>query len=182
MVAALDQYREALDLLGPTAPAAERQRLEGLQTTLHREQAVLQAFADRVTEDYDAVFVAAVQRAIADVDGEVEECRRQELEPMRPPTDGTVEPPARRPQCESKDLNGVLAGVVDADRVLATALDEIVGREWPTITIPAEPQAPIGRGERWLRVRDLMSAAANGPLYTIDRAAADARARIAATL
>ncbi|MCB9684494.1 MAG: hypothetical protein H6738_05200 [Alphaproteobacteria bacterium] len=183
VAAALRQYREALDLLGSQAPAAERERLEKLQTAFQREHAVLQAFADRVIEDYDTAFVAAVQRAVEGVDGEVMECEARVMPASTGPRIPGMKPQSEpNPDCVGEDLNAKLAAVVDADPELAAAIEEILGRKWPVLTVAAEPQAPIGSGERWLRVRDLMVAGAQGPLRAIDRADDEARLRFEAAI
>jgi hypothetical protein len=180
LAAALRQYREALDLLGDRAPAAERDRLEALEKEYQRQHAVLQAFADQVVADYDGVFTAAVDRAVAGIKGEVEQCAATIRKGPNLPGMPTRE--EKNPDCHGEDLNGKLAASVDQDAALKAAIDEILNRPWPTVQLDSAAQAPIGGQARWISVRELMVAAARGPLQSIDQADDEARGKIDAAI
>lgn len=183
LAGALRQYREALDLLGPAAPAAERERLERMEHTFQREHAVLQAFADQVVDDYDAAFMAAVERAVTGLGGEVRQCEAEVVTATSGPRIPGMKPASQpNPDCVGENLNARLAAVVDADPALTAAIDQILARSWPSLTVDAEPQAPIGPSGRWLWVRDLMVAGARDALTAIDRADDDARAKFEASV
>lgn len=162
---ALRDYREALDLLGDRAPAAERERLEELQKTFNRQRATLQAFAETLLEDVDGEFRAAVERAVASVPGEVTVCEGEVADGPRVP--GMRQRTRPNPDCTGDDLNDALAGKVDADPALRRALREIVAVEWPALDLPSEPQAPVGGGARWISVHALLRQGAAGTLKRI---------------
>src|SRR5688572_10535987 len=54
LAGAVREDQEAVDLLGPRAPAAERDRLDAARHEFQRQHAVLQQFADELISDYDA--------------------------------------------------------------------------------------------------------------------------------
>jgi hypothetical protein len=185
LAAALRQYREGLDLLGSRAPAPERERLEQLEKVFQRQHATLQVFADRLVADYDGAFMDAVGRAVAARGGEVVECEATLAQGGGP--GGRVLPgvPSRRvpnPDCAGEDLNAALAAAVDADGALEAQVAEILGRDWPEVGVEPAAQAPVGGGERWIEVRDLMMAGAREPLQAIDRRDDEARGRIEAAI
>ncbi|MEQ1502080.1 MAG: hypothetical protein ABMB14_07605 [Myxococcota bacterium] len=165
VAAALREYRESLDLLGDAAPAAERERLDQLEQEFQRQHAVLQAFADQLVGDYDAAFMAAVDRAVK-ARGEVEQCPSTVR--AGPSIPGIPPKVAPNPDCHGADLNASLASTVDTDPELGAALDEILGRPWPTVAVDRTPQAPIGGGARWLGVHDLVVAGARAELQDIE--------------
>lgn len=174
---ALQDYREALDLLGAKAPAAERARLDDLERQFARENATLQAFADALVGDYDREFRAAVDRALAKK-GAVEECPATVQK--GPPLPGVPSKP--NPDCHGKNLNEELARAVDGDKALEASLDALLAREWPTITVSAAAQAPVGGAERWIAVRDLVRQGAADRLTVIRREDDDQRTEIEAAI
>lgn len=180
LAVALRQYREALDLLGTRAPEVERERLEALEKTFGRERAALDAFANTIITDYDLVYMAAVQRALAAHGGEIEECEDQQ--PVGPAMPGMPSRTQKNPDCHGPELNGSLAQSVDSDPELKAALDEILSRPWPTITIAVQQAAPVGGGDRYLLVRDLFVAGAKATLKAIDQEDDDARMKIEAAI
>jgi hypothetical protein len=181
--AALRQYRTALDLLGDRAPAAERERLDALERDYQRQYAVAQAFADDLVGSFDAAFQAAVDEAVAGAGGAVE-CEATVSSGPRIP--GMPAKRTANPACQGKDLNADLAAAVDADPALKAAIDEVVGRPWPEVALPPEPQTPIPAGpaaaERWLSVHDLMMAGAREALQAVELRDDEARDAIEAKL
>ena len=154
LAAALRHYRESLDLLGDRAPQAEWKRLERLEQQYHRQEAVLQRFADALVEDFDTAMVGAMGRALKPFPN----ATRCEAEvpvpgPRIPGMPGRTSP---NPECKGIDLNAKVAARMDSDPQLAPILREIFAREWPNITVDGIPQPPIGDGvERWVGVRVL---------------------------
>lgn len=179
LAAALREYQEALDLLGSRAPAAERERLEGLQHEFQRQHAVLQQFADELIADYDTVFMSAVERAVV-ARGEVVQCAAELRQ--GPSLPGVPSRTVPNPECTGENLNASLASTVDADPALEAGLADILSRPWPTLALESAQQAPIGGGERWLSVRDLMVAGVRDRLRAIDLHDDEARDRIDAAI
>jgi hypothetical protein len=163
---ALVAYEQSLDLLGDAAPTEERERLSALRTQYNREFAQLQAFADAVIEDFDTEFTTAMERALAP-HGTAEICER--LVPAGRTLPGMPARLEKNPNCKGEDLNGVVAGAMDSDLVLKTAVAEITGAVWPTIDLDQTPQAPIGPSDAWIDVHKLINALAREPLREIDR-------------
>lgn len=164
---ALNDYREALDLLGDAAPAEERERLERLEQDFHRQHARARAFADVLVEDFDVVFTDALERAVEGLGVEVTACEREipdgpQVPGMRPRT-------KQNPACQGKDLNAEIAARMDADPTLQAELADILSIPWPTLDLPAEPQPVLGGGERSLQVRALLQQGAPRALADISR-------------
>jgi hypothetical protein len=176
---ALREYREGLDLLGDRAPAAERDRLEALEKEFQRQHAVLQDFADRLVADYDQAFTTAVERAVK-AKGEVVEC--QATIRSGPALPGVPSREQKNPDCQGEDLNAALAATVDADAALKAAVEEVLARPWPELGLASEAQAPVGGGERWIAVRDLLLAGARPKLQQIEAADDEARMKIDAAI
>jgi hypothetical protein len=170
---ALSAYEEGLDLLGPAAPAGERARLDELRTSFNRERAQLEAFAGYMIEDFDAVFVASLERGVNALGGELTEC--EAMIPMGPSMPGIRPRYEANPACAGEDVNAKLSALMDSDPILRKEIDEILRLEWPAITIPAAPQPVIGGAERYVGVRPLMRQGANAAMTAIDRADEDAR-------
>lgn len=181
--AALREYRVALDLLGDRAPATERARLESLEAVHARNHAALSGFADQLVTDYDTAFTAAVERAAA-ARGPVTRCAAHV--PVAGGGPRIPGAPARwqaNPECKGADLNAALAAAVDADAGARAAIDEILQRPWPLGEVPSpEAMAPVGGGERWLRVVDLLRAGARGALARVDADDDDARDAVEAKM
>lgn len=176
---ALRQYREALDLLGPQAAPAERERLAALEKDYHRQEAILQAFADDVVDDFDTQMRAAVERALVSL-GEVQRCIDQI--PDGPQVPGLRPRSKDNPECVGPNRNQQVATAMDADALLARAVDGLLARAWPEVTLPSEPQAPTDGAGRWLLVRHLLVAGARDQLRAIDNADDEARMEIGAAL
>jgi hypothetical protein len=179
LAVALRHYREALDLLGDRAPQAERERLEAIEKSFHRQEAELQAFADALVGDFDGAMRGAMERAAASY-GEAMRCQGQIAAGPRVP--GMPVKTQKNPECQGRDLNADIAAAMDADAELKAVVDEVLGREWPAVTFPEEPQAPVGAGEQWLSVRDLLVAGARDALRAIDREDDQARMAVEAAL
>lgn len=141
LAAALRSYEEALDLLGPDAPAAERARLDALDRVFRREVSVLQRFTSESLDGFESAFVSAMQRAIG---GQaLVECHASQTArgPRMTPRFGGAGP--EPVQCEGEDANQRLARAMDADPVLKAELDQILTRPWPELTLDVVPQAPV---------------------------------------
>ncbi len=181
--AALREYRVALDLLGDLAPAAERARLEALETAHARNHAVMSDFAGALVEDYDVALTAAVERAAA-ARGPVVICQAEIPAPQSGPRiPGAPPKRVKNPACVGADLNAALAAAVDADAAAVAAIDGILARPWPAPSgIDLAPQAPVGAGERWLRPVDLLRAGARGALAALASADDDARDEVEAAM
>jgi len=173
----LVQYEEALDLLGDRAPADQRERQAALEKAFHREKAVLQAFAGTMMDDFDSEFSAALDRVAPD---DAVAC--QTMIPTGKALPGMPAPMKKNPECPGEDLSARLAQKIDQDPALKTAIDEILALEWPQVTVPDTPQAPVGPSERWIAVQPWFRAVAPSRLKAIDRADEDARLPIEAAL
>jgi hypothetical protein len=177
---ALREYREGLDLLGASASAAERDRLDQLEKDFERQRVVLQTFADELVADYDEAFMAAVQRALTTHGGEIEECLDKIAD--GPAIPGMTAREKKNPDCHGPDLNSSLATTVDSDPELTASLTEILARPWPAVALEHAPQAPVGGTERWLLVRELFVAGTREELKAIDQEDDQARMRIEAAI
>ncbi|TNE84320.1 MAG: hypothetical protein EP330_29315 [Deltaproteobacteria bacterium] len=175
---ALTTYEENLDLLGSRAPEGARERLDTLRTTYGREQAELQSFAGALMEDFDTVFTAAMERAVAAYP-DAQMCARTVRKAGLPGMPGKEE---ANPECQGDDLSADIAKAMDGDAQLAAQVDELLAREWPTMTSPEDAQAPIGASERWVTVDRFFGEAAGETLRAIRQADEDARLPIAAAL
>lgn len=174
VAAALREREEALDLLGDRIPEGARSRHAELERNYNRDFARLEKFANYMVEDFDGVFLAALERARQAVDPQAEECMARV--PLGPSMPGIPQRYQDNPECTGENLNARLAGVMDADPILRAELDEILALEWPEIRVPAEPQPIIGDGSRYVRVLPLFQQGAGEALRAITRA--DDKARI----
>jgi hypothetical protein len=180
LATALREYREGLDLLGASASAAERERLDQLEKAFERQRVTLQTFADELVADYDEAFMAAVKRALATHGGEIEECPDQVAD--GPSIPGLPSRARKNPDCHGPDLNVSLATTVDSDSELTASLSEILSRPWPAVALERAPQATVGGTDRWMLVRDLFVAGAREELKAIDQEDDQARMRIEAAI
>jgi len=176
---AFTEYELSLDLLGAAAPAAERARLDALRKTYNRERAQLESFASYMLEDFDAVFLAAMDRAVATHKGATECEAMVQKGPSMPGIKPRYE---KNPECTGEDLNAEIAAAMDRDPALAAAVKEILTVEWPALTTGAEAMAPIGGADRWVSVSALLSKGAAGALAAIDREDDAARTPLAAAI
>ena len=169
---ALKAYGLALDLLGTRAPQAERDRFIDLNKTFNRQFAVLQAFANDATDRFDKAFEDSLARALKSEPGAVE-CQGQI--PAGRALPGMPAPTAKNPACKGDDLNMKIAGIMDADPALKAAVDAVLKDPWPSVDLATVAEAPVGGGDRSVRVDLLVQAVAKNALATIDAADADAR-------
>ncbi len=139
---ALNDYQVALDLLGEAAPEGEQAHLDGLKTKFAREQATLQGFVGDLIDEFDGTFVASMERAIAANEGTATECEARVAVGRQLP--GMPSRTEVNPDCTGDDLNGSIAATMDADPALAPAVDALMAREWPQLTIPQEARAATG--------------------------------------
>ena len=171
---ALQEYRESLELLAVRAPAEEWARLGELETRYHREEAALQGFADDMVTNFDQAMVDAMERALEPHEGAVR-CEANIPVQGGPRVPGMART-TQNPDCTGENLNEAIATAMDADEELGAALGDILGREWPEVTLEPEPVAPVGEGmDRYVSVRGLVSAVAGKRLKAI--AAEDDRMR-----
>lgn len=170
---ALNDYREALDLLGGAAPPLEYERLDILEQSFHRQHAVAQAFADTLIEDFDHVFSAARERAVADLGATVVTCEREIPDGPRVP--GMRPRTRKNPECVGADLNAAIAAKMDEDPVLDTALAEILAIPWPTTQLPVEAMRLEGDAGQFIDVHTLFRTGAGVALGRIARDDDDAR-------
>jgi len=163
---ALNEYREALDLLGSRASDVEQTRHGELLRAYAKEEAAIQFVADGVVEDFDSAMVAAMDRAISQL-GEVQRCKaRLQTGPRLPGMPVREEP---NPECEGRELNDDIAKAMDADAELKATVDAVLSRPWPSVTLEQAPQAPIGDDvTEWVLVHDLLVGGAQGALELID--------------
>ncbi|MCB9671802.1 MAG: hypothetical protein H6734_20160 [Alphaproteobacteria bacterium] len=173
---ALQDYEEALDLLGPAASEAERARLHALTRQYNRELAVLQAAVDRLVGGFDAAFVASMERALAKHPGAVR-CERDVA--TGPSIPGLGARTQRNPACQGDDLNSAIAAVMDADPRLAADLD-VLDAALPGFTLEPVPTSIVA--DRWIGVAPFFQAAAGKALKGIRRADEEARLPIEAAI
>ena len=172
---ALQDYEEALDLLGERASAAERDRLAELERRYHRDLAVLQAAVDELVGGFDAAFSSSLERALADHPGAVR-CEREVASGPSIPGLG-----ARRktnPACQGEDLNATLARALDADPRLVASLDTLP-TELPGFGLTVEP---MPGPERWVGVAPFFQAVAGSRLRAIRHEDETARLPIEAAI
>ena len=154
LATALQHYRESLELLGVRAPATDWARLDELETRFHREEATLQGFADDLVGNFDQAMVDAMDRALASHEGAV---RCEATIPVEggPRVPGMAPRSKPNPDCTGPNLNADIAAAMDADEELGAALDEILGQDWPVITVEPTAMAPAGEGMggRYVSVR-----------------------------
>lgn len=167
---ALDDYQTGLDLLGDSATADDIARLQALKKRFARERAVLQAFATTMMEDFDTEFQAALTRALP---ADAVQC--QARVPTGPALPGMPAPMEDNPDCTGDDLNPTLGAALDADPALNASIDEILGLEWPAISLDQTPRSAVGDAEQWVAITPWFGAAAGNALKAIDRRDAEAR-------
>ena len=175
LAAALANYEVALDLLGDQAPAAERTRQASLQDAFNRDFAVLQAFTNEQLDGFENAFVGAMQRALEGLDAV--ECRPtgKRSGPRLAPRFGGSAP--EEVTCEGQDLNKQIASQMDADPQLEADLGLILEREWPELTVDAQPQAPIdAAAQHVIPVQPFFALGAADAMEAISEADDDARA------
>jgi hypothetical protein len=172
---AILEYEEALDLLGPDAPAAEREHLAELESDFKSLRLEVQLFAETLVGDYDSAFRRAVARAAGPSFYELQECQAHiEVEGTSMP--GLPADTIDNPACEGPNLNATLAAKADADPELKADLDEIVARPWPQIAATVAPRPVLGGEPRWVSVRAVVAGVAGESLEGI--ASSDALARM----
>lgn len=165
---ALQQYRVSLELLGTRAPQAEWDRLAALEKQYHREEAVLQAFADELITDFDTTMKGALDAALAAHPGATR-CRA-EIEVPGPRVPGMRARTKPNPDCEGENLNAALATAMDGNAELVADISEMLALEWPGVTLEESPQRAVGEGVvRWVNVRALATTVAPGQLKAIER-------------
>ncbi len=177
--AAVRAYRVAIDLVGPAAPAADRERLLALEADYFAQHNRAQAFLDGLVLAFDDAFSHAVEVAVAGAKAG-EPCERmipvgRQLPGIRP----RVEP---NPACTGEDLNPAIAAAVDADAELGATLDQLLGQTFPGIALESKAMSAIGPGDRWLAVDVLFTQGAAEALSAIDKADDEARVEIEAAV
>ena len=94
----------------------------------------IQAFVDVFTDDFQATFEAAVERALPEVGAglQVEQCKATGIHAL-----------LGHSQCEGQDLNAALAARLDEDPVLRAQVEEILAIPWPEFKLGGSPQQAI---------------------------------------
>ena len=154
---ALNQWEEALDLLGETGKHDRPGHTLAVEK-YQQEFAILDDFANTMAEDFDKTVTAAMEKAITKVAPEAVECVGKI--PTTRPLPGMRVPTKDNPDCSGVNHNQAIAQSLDTDETMISQLDEILGRSWPTITIPQQPQPPTA-GEHYI---DLLSFFETGAL------------------
>lgn len=175
---ALTVYEENLDLLGDRAPATERERHAELKKAYGREKASLAAFAGDLMGDFDQVFTEAMERAVG-AHPDAVMCERMLSKGGLP---GMPAKQESNPECKGDDLSASIAAAMDADAVLSGAVDELVARNWPVVTTPADSQAPLSDAPTWISVDGLFKQTHKDALRSLRQQDEDARLPIAAAL
>ncbi len=167
---ALRDYRTALDTLGARAPAAERERLLGLEEAYNVQFLTLQAYADGAVQDTEDVFLAALERATKAAGISEPPCEKSRPRGGRhlPGMPVHLEP---NPDCVGEDANPGLAARIDADAVLTAFVDAALVVEWPALGLSdVEPVKPIGEGTRTISVIAVLRAVVAKALTAVDKA------------
>ncbi len=176
---ALNDYQVALDLLGDAAPNGEQAHLDQLKTTFAREQATLQGFVGDLIDEFDGTFVASMERAIAANNGTATECEGRVAVGRQLP--GMPSRTEVNPDCVGEDLNASIAAAMDADPALAPAVEELMTREWPALTISQEARTATG-GTAVVPVLPFAERVMTDTLRRINRADDEARLPVEAAL
>jgi len=109
------------------------------------------AFQERFSADgqaYESIFMAALERAVADLTAElggaVVECAGQSASPF-----SLTGPGGATKACAGEDLSARIAAAWDRDPVLASALDELTSAPWPELpSYESEESALPQTGEK----------------------------------
>lgn len=167
LAGALLHFEASLDLLGDQAPDTQRARQLALRKEFDRQRAILQDFAQGQLDGFDALFGAALERALAGT--QATECRGQapglRMGPQR----------ARPEACVGEPINEALAARMDADPQLSSGLRALLDAPWPTLTLDVRPQEAVGTGTATLDVLDWIRGGAGAALQAIEATDADAR-------
>jgi hypothetical protein len=180
VAAALTEYQVALDLLGPDAPASDRAALASLEASFAREQEALQGFVDETVDAFDGTFRAAMERALVAHPGEELRCEGRIA--AAPPLPGLPVRTRENPDCAGADLNAAIAAAMDADPELEAAVDALLARPWPGITVAAEAGEAVGEGARAIPVLPFARHTLGGLLGDVARAQEEALLPVEAAL
>ena len=146
MATALNQYEEALDLLG--SPQAHQTHFTDIRTQFNREFAVASAFVHTMLDDFDSEFSKSLDKALrSHKNAEVCQALRPVGGRALPGIRTRMEP---NPDCKGANLNSSLAKAMDADPKLASSVKEILSLEWPHVGQPDTGQPPVGDGDVWI--------------------------------
>lgn len=178
--AALVDYRLALDLLGERAQPSQREELAQLERDWRDQTRAAQAFVNGVIDDFDAAFLAAVARATVAEGGAWSECAREVEAP--PPFRGAPPKRSPNPDCTGEHASDRIAARIDADKALASELDAILARPWPTLGLHAAPAQPTGDAPRWIPITAFAGALYADRLRAIDQAEDQARLGVEAAI
>lgn len=143
---ALNQYEEAMDLLGDVGD--HRIYFGDSRKAFNRQFAVASAFVHTMLEDFDAEFSRSMETALRKHSG-------SEVCAATRPVGGRALPGIRtrmepNPDCKGTNLNAVLAKAMDNDPKLQTSIKEILSLSWPQVEQPQTAQNPVGGGTIWL--------------------------------
>ncbi|MBT3217545.1 MAG: hypothetical protein HN348_00505 [Proteobacteria bacterium] len=152
---ALNEWEEAMDLLAGRTNKNDRLRHSLAVEQYQTEFALLDAFAYTMADDFDNAVTRAMEEAIKEVAPQAIECVAQI--PKTRPLPGMAVPMKDNPDCKGTNHNQAITAVLDANPELVAALDEIIGRKWPMMSLSQEAQPPT-KGEHYIDVFDFFEA------------------------
>ena len=171
----LVDYEEALDLWGSEGSTSERQQLLVLRAQFSAQFDVLQQFTDTFVTDFDLLFSDAMARQL-EAHPDAVQCERSlAAGPRMPGLPARLVP---NPDCLGDDLNPAIAAGIDQDAGLQSALDNLLNRTWPAITLDSSPVALPDSPTRWIAVWPLAHAVMSASLRQIDKADLMARSAL----
>ncbi len=159
---ALEEYRAALDILGPRGNKAEQDRHAELKKEYVREHAVMKAFAETMGDDFNTVFLEAMERAVKKFP-DTKPCA-SEVMISTPGREPVYQPNTR---CAGRSLNKEIAAIMDKDPVLLAEVEDIFKLKWPTVDLESAPQKPTV-GKKYIRVHAFIKAVAGDALKEIE--------------
>ncbi len=163
---ALVDYEEALDLWGPEGSTSEREQLQSLKAQFSAQFDALQQFTDTFVTDFDVLFIDAMARQLARHPDAVP-CERSV--PAGRSMPGLPARVVANPDCQGEDLNPALAAGIDQDAGLQSALDTLLNRTWPTLTLDTSPVPLPDNPTRWIAAGPLAHAVLSASLRQIDK-------------
>lgn len=171
----LVDYEEALDLWGSEGSTSEREQLRVLRAQFAAQFDVLQQFTDTFVTDFDILFSDAMAGQLA-AHPDAVQCERSLAAGPRMP--GLPARVVANPDCLGDDLNPTLAAGIDQDAALQSALDNLLKRTWPAITLDTSPVTLPDDPTRWIAVGPLAHAVLSPTLRQIDKADLMARSAL----
>jgi len=130
----LSALEQGVLLLGERAPDGLATHLEASRRAANHSFLVAQEHVNLLENDSQAVFEAAMSRAIAQhAQG------RTLVECSNPRGMMSFGPSRGQRNCEGDDLNAAIAASMDKDEQLRTSVESILSVEWPVVDFEAKP-------------------------------------------